>query len=291
MNRKMGLSASATFGLGRDAGARAQSSAAQRAPNRPLDRTRRERLKGVIVEQVLPKLKLLHESARLWDEGADAFTPDEISQFGALAVAADSTGARAFFETMQARGHSIETLFIHLLAPTARHLGEGWVQDSCDFLDVTVGVTRLQELLMIFGPAEDVPVIDLRHRILLATAPGEQHVFGVNMVGKLMRGAGWDVTISKGPSVKEIAALVAKDWYGVVGVALSAHAGLEEVGRSIDEMRRVSRNRRIAVMVGGPVFTGHPERAVQVGADSTADDASAAVFLAKKLLLMQDQTM
>ena len=291
MNRKKGISATATFGLGRDAGARAQRSAAPQAQNRPLDRPRRERLKGVIVEQVLPKLKLLHESARLWDEGADAFTPDEISQFGALAVASDSTGARAFFETMQARGHSIETLFIHLLAPTARHLGEGWVQDTCDFVDVTVGVTRLQELLMIFGHAEDVPVIDLRHRILLATAPGEQHVFGVNMVGKLMRGAGWDVTISKGPSVKEIAALVADDWYGVVGVALSAHAGLEEVGRSIDEMRRVSRNRRIAVMVGGPAFTGHPERAVQVGADSTADDASAAVFLAKKLLLMQDQLM
>jgi methanogenic corrinoid protein MtbC1 len=43
-------------------------------------------------------------------------------------------------------------------------------------------------------------------------------------------------------------------------------------------------------MVGGPVFTGHPERAVQVGADSLADDALAAVTLAKKLLKKQAET-
>ena len=127
--------------------------------------------------------------------------------------------------------------------------------------------------------------------ILLATAPGEQHVFGVDMVGKLMRAAGWDVAIRKGPNIKEIAAAVAADWYGVVGVALSAEEGLEEIGRSIDEMRRVSRNRHLGIMVGGPVFTGHPERAVQVGADGVADDAPAAVILAKKLLLMQARLM
>ena len=126
---------------------------------------------------------------------------------------------------------------------------------------------------------------------MLATAPGEQHVFGIDMVGKLMRGAGWDVAIRKGPSVKEIAAAVAADWYAVVGVALSAEDGLEEIGRSIDEMRRVSRNKHIGVMVGGPVFTGHPERAIQVGADGVADDAPAAVILAKKLLLMQARLM
>jgi len=250
-------------------------------------RERQARLASVIAQQIVPRLLLIHKNARVDADAGEAFTTEEITKFGDLTMAPDSSAARAYFEKMQARGHSLDTLFVHLLAPTARRLGEYWEQDLCDFVDVTIGVARLQELLTIFGAADDIPVIDLQHRVLLVTAPGEQHVFGVDMVGKLMRAAGWDVTIRKGPSVAEIGAAVAHDWYGVVGFALSEAEGLEIVGRGIDEMRRRSCNRHIGVMVGGPVFTGHPERAVQVGADGVADDAPAAVILAKKLLLMQ----
>jgi methanogenic corrinoid protein MtbC1 len=259
--------------------------------NRADFRERQARLAGVIAEQIVPRLLLIHKHVRNNHGGAEAFTSDEITEFGDLTMAPDSSAARGYFEKMQARGHSLDTLFVNLLAPTARRLGEYWEQDLCDFVDVTIGVARLQELLTIFGAADDIPMVDLQHRVLLATAPGEQHVFGVDMVGKVMRAAGWDVAIRKGPSIKEIAAAVAADWYGVVGVALSAEEGLEEIGRSIDEMRRVSRNRHLGIMVGGPVFTGHPERAVQVGADGVADDAPAAVILAKKLLLMQARIM
>jgi methanogenic corrinoid protein MtbC1 len=248
---------------------------------------RQARLASVIAQQIVPRLLLIHKNARVDADAGEAFTTEEITEFGDLTMAPDSSAARAYFEKMQASGHSLDTLFVHLLAPTARRLGEYWDQDLCDFVDVTIGVARLQELLTIFGAADDIPVIDLQHRVLLVTAPGEQHVFGVDMVGKLMRAAGWDVTIRKGPSVAEIGAAVAHDWYGVVGFALSEAEGLEIVGRGIDEMRRRSCNRHIGVMVGGPVFTGHPERAVQVGADGVADDAPAAVILAKKLLLMQ----
>ncbi len=250
-------------------------------------RERQARLASVIAQQIVPRLLLIHKNVRRDDSAGETFTPEEITEFGDLAMAPDSSRARAYFEKMQARGHSLDTLFVHLLAPTARRLGEYWEQDLCDFVDVTLGVARLQEFLTIFGAADDIPLIDLQHRVLLATAPGEQHVFGIDMVGKLMSAAGWDVAIRKGPSIREISAAVAADWYAVVGVALSAEEGLEEIGRIIDEMRRVSRNKHIGVMVGGPVFTGHPEKAIQVGADGVADDAPAAVILAKKLLLMQ----
>ena len=250
-------------------------------------RERQARLAGVIAERILPRLLLIHKNGRREDFGAEAFTKDEITEFGGLTMAPDSSAARAYFEKMQARGHSLDTLFVHLLAPTARRLGEFWDQDLCDFIDVTIGVARLQELLTIFGAADDIPVVDLKHRVLLVTAPGEQHIFGVDMVGKLMRAAGWDVTIRKGPGVAEIGAAVSHEWYAVVGFALSDASGLETVGRGIDEMRRRSCNKHIGVIVGGPAFTAHPERAVQVGADGVADDAPAAVILAKKLLLMQ----
>ena len=250
-------------------------------------RERQARLADVIVDQIVPRLLLIHTNTRLNDEGANAFTKDEITEFGNLTMVPDNLAARAYFEKMRSRGHSIDTIFVHLLAPTARRLGEFWDQDLCDFIDVAIGVSRLQELLTSFGAAEDIPLVDLQHRALLITEPGEKHFFGINMVGKLMRAAGWDVTISKGPSIKEIGKIAERDWYAVVGFALSHQDWIKGIGRGINEVRRLSKNPHIGVMVGGPAFTSQPETAIQVGADGVADDAPAAVILAKKLLLAQ----
>lgn len=259
--------------------------------SRPDFLERQARLAGVIADQIVPRLLLIHNNARRDGDRADAFAEEDITEFGALTMAADSLAARAYFEKMQLRGHSLDTLFVHLLAPTARRLGEYWEQDLCDFIDVAIGVARLQELLTVFGAPDDVSLVDLQHRVLLVTAPGEQHLFGVNMVGKLMRAAGWDVSICKGPTVRDLAAAVARDWYGVVGLALSDMTNIESIGRAIDEIRRTSRNKHVGVMVGGPAFLNHPQRAVQVGADGVAEDAPAAVILAKKLLLSQARLM
>ena len=255
--------------------------------SRPDVRERQARLADVIAEQIVPRLLSIHTNTRINDDGANAFTKEEVSEFGKLTMVPDSLSARAYFEKMRSRGHSIDTLFTHLLAPTARRLGEFWDQDLCDFIDVAIGVDLLQELLTWFGTFDDVPLLDLQHRVLLVTAPGDKHLFGINMVGKLMRAAGWDVTIAKGPSVSEIGAIVEDQWYAVVGFALSDNSGIEGIARGIDEMRRLSRNPHIRVMVGGPAFTAQAAMAIQVGADGVADDAPAAVILAKKLLLAQ----
>ncbi len=49
-------------------------------------------------------------------------------------------------------------------------------------------------------------------------------------------------------------------------------------------MRRASRNRGMSVIVGGPVFALHPERAAEAGADGTARDAREAPVLASRLV-------
>ena len=254
---------------------------------RPDIRKRQARLANVIAEAIIPRLLLIHQNARATIDSVRTFAPEEIAEFGKLTFGADSAAAGVYFEKMRARGHSSDTLFVDLLAPTARHLGELWDRDLCDFIDVTLGVARLQELLTIFGAAEDIPLIDLRHRAYLVSTPSEKHLFGVDMVAKLMRGAGWEVTIGKGLSPVENASEVARDWYGVFGMTLSADAGLQDVARTIEAVRRASLNRRIGVMVGGPAFNGHPDLAIQVGADAVADDAPAAVILATKLLLVK----
>jgi len=246
---------------------------------------RRAKLAEVIADHIVPRLHNLHQDIRAEPVAGAIPRDDEIAEFGALVMASEIGAASVYFDAMRAKGHSLDTLFVHFLEPTARYLGELWEQDRCDFIDVTLGVAHLQELLSVFGSQDDIPVRDSDHRALLLTTPGEKHVFGVEMVARFMRGAGWDVTSSHGVGPKEGVRLVANDWYGVVGLTLSAEAGLETTARLIEEIRRASINPTIRVMVGGPLFLREPDRVTQVGADAAARDAPSAVVLAKKLLL------
>lgn len=252
----------------------------------PEFREREERLSEVIASEILPRLMLVHHDVRPV-EALAAPEHCEIVEFGAIAMGADRGAALCYFDQMRAKGHSLDTLFVHFLAPTARHLGELWEQDLCDFIDVSLGVARLQELLCIFGASNEAPVADMRQRAVLVTTPAEKHCFGLDIVASFMRAAGWDLRIEKNVTAAQCAVAVAEEWFAVVGLALSVESELETVARTVKAIRRSSRNELIAVIVGGPVFTANPDLAVQVGADATAADAPTAAILAKKLLLGQ----
>ncbi len=154
----------------------------------------------------------------------------------------------------------------------------------CDFVEVTTGVFRLQRLVARFRIDEDAAAPDGQHRVLLMGAPGEQHTFGVRIVEQFLRKAGWEVSIGLASTPLEIAALVASEWFDVVGLTLSSDSRLEPLAAAIRSVRDASCNPAIGVMVGGPVFLQHPELVQRVGADASAVDATTAVLLAQRLL-------
>jgi len=246
----------------------------------------RQDLTALIVEEIVPRLKTMHHKLTPADQ-RPAIGALEIAEFGALAMKSDEASVSAYFEKLRALGHSLDSLFLDLLAPTARRLGELWEEDACDFIDVTLGLARLQEVLRIFGCAETSGGSEHRQRALLATAPSEAHGFGIELVANFMRASDWEVEVLKGVSIEENVDTLGRDWYAVFGVALATEAGLETVAQLISAARRASRNRIISVMVGGRVFASNPELAIQVGADATAPDAPTATLLAKKLLMQQ----
>lgn len=252
---------------------------------RPDIDVRRARLADVISGEIVPRLTTMHHGIQNNIPASALPSVVEIAEFGELVMAPDIAKASLYFDDMRAKGHSLDTLFVHFLEPAARHLGELWNQDRCDFVDVTIGVAHMQELLAVFGAKDNIPSRDAYHRALLLTTPTEKHIFGVDMVGRFMREAGWDVSIEPNLPIKESADLAARDWYGVVGLTLSNDKGLEAAAKIIEAVKRTSKNKSVPVMVGGPVFTHNPELAIQIGADAAAADAPTAVVLAKKLLL------
>ena len=83
--------------------------------------------------------------------------------------------------------------------------------------------------------------------------------------------------------------MVASEWFDVVGLSLGAEIHLDALKQCIGAVREVSRNRDIAVIVGGPVFGARPECVAQVGADAMASNGLEAPVLAEQAVVQRSR--
>jgi methanogenic corrinoid protein MtbC1 len=248
-------------------------------------RERCRALGRVVQTEIVPKLVLHHRGAMAGTTDIEAKQIEaEVAAFTDLALASDDGPVIQAFEALMAAGHSPNRLFLELLAPSAALLGRMWDEDLCDFVEVTTGVARLQRLVARFRAGEEAASLDGRRRLLLMGTPGEQHTLGVRVVEEFCRRAGWTVSVGLSSTPEEIAALVASQWFGVVGLTLSSETQVDQLTVAIRSVRAASRNPAIGVMVGGPMVLQHPELVRRVGADASAVDAPTAVLLAQHLL-------
>ena len=243
-------------------------------------------LASVIYDDIVPRLQMLHHAVPARD-AERAVTGKEIAEFGRILVLDDGVAADLFLRTLRDRDFSEETLVLGLLTETARHLGGLWDDDRLSFVDVTIGVARLQKILCIFSGASEAVVSSSRQRAALCAMTGETHIFGLDMVACFMRRAHWDVDLHKNVETADVVDLVRHDWFAVMGFTLSSEPGLDALCRAIQSGRAASLNPEIGILVGGPLFRQKPGLVAQVGADAMAEDAASATLLAKKLLLRQ----
>lgn len=243
------------------------------------------KLSRIVADHVVPRLLALHNEAAANDDVPPILPhASDVDALASLVLGPDNGEAYNFVLSLKERGISLDSLHTALLEPTARHLGELWNEDRVDFLDVTLGVARLQQLVLVFEGLDQVTNLDDRRRVLLATAPGEQHSLGFTIVQKFLRAAGWHVWTCASARMEDAADLAAQEWFGVIGFSLGSDINKEALARTIAKVRAMSLNRKVGVMVGGSAIVRHPEWVEEVGADGTAANGPAAVVLAKKLL-------
>jgi methanogenic corrinoid protein MtbC1 len=280
--------------LGDIAGARRRDRSAGTAPFSAAG-DRMAQLALTIEREIIPRLMLVHRAVEAEAPAAARKGPTlsqhEVHAFAKLALDQDEGLASSYVERLLARGLSVERVYLDLLGPTAQYLGLLWEQDLCDFTDVTVGLGRLQrvmrELSPAFGKGVEYPANG--RRVLLLPSPGEQHTFGLVMVGEFFRRSGWDVSGGAWESGSDAPGMVASEWFDVVGLSLGAEIHLDALQQCISAIREASRNRDIAILVGGPIFGMRPECVAQVGADAMASDGLQAPALAEQAVVRRSQ--
>jgi len=120
--------------------------------------------------------------------------------------------------------------------------------------------------------------------IVIGTVDGDIHDIGKNLVTMLLKGSGFTVN-DLGVSVKSeafVEALKEKEGALLLGLSALITPTLDEMPVVIKAIEEAGLRDRVKIMVGGAPVT--QEFADEIGADGTAEDAAAAVTLAKELL-------
>ncbi|RZU02878.1 cobalamin B12-binding domain-containing protein [Rivibacter subsaxonicus] len=247
-------------------------------------------LASTIEGEIIPRLMLAHRPPPVGSSDRQAPFLDasvvEIEAFARLVMGVDDTAAAAHVESLRASGESLERIYLGLLAPTARYLGELWVADLCDFTAVTTALWRLQHLMYDLSPAfqRDGESGQRRHHALLAPVPGSQHTFGLLMVAEFFRRAGWSVWTQPSVTLFDLVEAVQSEWFDLIGFSVAIDRHIENLDSVILALRKASCNPQIIVTIGGAAMVGHPEYVTRVGADLTAANAPEAVRLAEQLV-------
>ncbi len=249
-------------------------------------------LAGIIEGQIIPRLICAHrgEGHHIADGARDRIAPAQADGFAASVLRLEAHGLMEQVEGFLARGASVESVLVDLLAPAARQLGVWWEEDSCDFVDVTMGLWRLQQVVYELSarfPGK-APVADRSRKALFTVFPGSQHSFGTVVVDEVFRRQGWTTTCLTNASEGQLAKLVSDHAFDLVGITIAHNHEAERAGAVIASLRTASRNPAMGVMVGGRVLLGSPELVPQMGADATAPDAETAVARAEIMLQALD---
>lgn len=211
----------------------------------------------------------------------------EIERLTAAAARGDSSAVGAAIRQKQVDGQTSEQLCLTLLTLVARQLGEWWEEDRCTFVEVTLGMIALHQQLRELAPGLVTSgAIGGARSALMMTAIGSQHSMGIAMVAEFFRAAGWVISDETIASEAALIQRVSEQWFGLVAISVGSSANIPGLAGHVAAIRAHSRNREVAVMLGGPALLANPEIAVAAGADATAPDAAEALRRAESLVAL-----
>jgi methanogenic corrinoid protein MtbC1 len=241
----------------------------------------------IIESEIIPRLLLAHSiGPSATAQHKSEIPPSEAQRFASLPLNTEAAGLMEEVDKFLAQGVSLDAIYIDLLAPAARRLGDMWSADECDFMDVTMGLWRLQEVMRDIAARtpRPAPTFAAPRRILVAPMPGDQHTFGAHMLEEIFAGAGWQSQVLALPERREILNALSHRAFDLAALTITRDCPSAAITSLIKAMRGVSVNPHLSVIIGGNAVNNNPALVAEVGADGTGSDGRAALLVADRLI-------
>ena len=245
---------------------------------------------SIVEAQIIPRLLVSKQIGKphltLVSSSKAMPSQKEIETFTDLCVSESSKDAQSFVDDFLDTGLSTEDIFLGLLTPAAKYLGSQWDDDRMDFSQVNLGLVRLHSIAneIRCTSKSGQLVKDKAKCVMIASAPGSMHMLGTTIVADFFRKEDWQVVVAISSSANELVKTVSNEWFDVLGLSLSIDQQLTGLADLIDQLKSLSLNPRMVVMLGGPIFSAKKLDANDFGAHGICDNAKHAVGLAVSLL-------
>jgi corrinoid protein of di/trimethylamine methyltransferase len=170
------------------------------------------------------------------------------------------------------------------LTPGINRVGELFASGEYFLPDLVIGGEALKAALAILEPAlagnQEREVLG---RVVLGTVEGDLHEIGKTLVGTMLTANGFVVTdIGINKPAADFVAAVKEANATLVGASALLTTTMPEQQKIIEALEEAGLRGQVKVMVGGAPVT--QIWAEKIGADGYAEDAIAAVALAKRLV-------
>ncbi|MFP1633815.1 B12-binding domain-containing protein [Zhengella sp. ZM62] len=211
-----------------------------------------------------------------------------LADFQALVLARGTRLAdlKAFLETELPPGRPayLKVLFLEAMV---RRLGVQWTRDDCDFIDVTIGTARMQQLIHALS-AEFQRSQGRLHppRALIVTTPSEQHTLMTHLLGLLFESLGWSRRISgenEAAPQRLATEIRAAD---VVCVSWASERLRDEVAALVRLVRLNQNARHIPIVFGGKAALDGVDFLVGLGVDCVCDSVYSAASICEHYVLL-----
>jgi MerR family transcriptional regulator, light-induced transcriptional regulator len=168
-------------------------------------------------------------------------------------IAASLSGTKSAFaelltEVKRAR-ISLAALADVYIPIAARRMGQAWHDDEMSWLDVSIGVGRMQSLLREIGTAWVADQAgDAGHGTVMLIVPDrEQHTLGPMVATGQMRRYGVSVCLRIAPSFNELRSLMAARHFDGVMISVATKEKLESVAKTVHAQGLISPRMTLAL--------------------------------------------
>ena len=201
-----------------------------------------------------------------------------LDQLATAACAGTPQAFRSLLAEMRRARISLPALADVYIPEVARRLGALWLEDRMSWMDVSIGVGRMQGLLREVGAtwiADHAGDTD-SGTVLLVIPDREQHTLGAMVAMSQMRRCGVSVCLRIAPGIEELRALAAVRRFDGIMISVGTKEKLAEAGRTVRLVRSATGS-DCPILVGGAVMERVEDPAALTGADFCANDIGSAL--------------
>jgi len=166
-----------------------------------------------------------------------------------------------------------------LFLATIRRLETRWQLDSASFADLAFAFFQMRRLIDLTTEPAPAPVAAApgAPRLLIALAEGEAHAFGVQILAAELALHGWAVDVDLTGNGNSLRKRVSETRYVAVGLSVGHDNALQGLADLIADLRHLSCNGGISVLLGGAALAEPRGQYTFVGADVVVLTASEAM--------------